>query len=58
MSVTLKYSYNFPGGLLAELQWHVNKNKMALGFLKTTCYSLGKVTSVLGEKVCYFLSLL
>ena len=34
MSVTVKYSYHFPGGLLIELQWHVNQNKMAVGFLK------------------------
>ena len=55
MSVTVKYSYHFPGGgLLADLQWHVNQNKMTVGFLKTTCYSLGKVTSLLGEKVCFF----
>ena len=42
MSVTVKYSYHFPGGLLVELQWHINQNKMAVGFLKTTCYALGK----------------
>ena len=27
---------------------------MAVGFLETTCYSFGKVTSLLGEKVCFF----
>ena len=37
-----------------ELQSHVNQNKMAVGFLKITCYSLGKVTSLLGEKVWFF----
>ena len=37
-----------------ELRWHVNQNKMAVGFIKTTCYSIGKVTSLLGEKVCFF----
>ena len=36
-----------------ELQWHVNQNKMAVDFLKTTCYPLGKVTSLLGEKLCF-----
>ena len=40
-------------GLLVELQWHVNQNKMAVGFRKTTSYSLEKVTSLLGEKVCF-----
>ena len=49
----MKYSYHFPGGLLVELKWSVNQNKIALGFLKTTCYSLGKVISLLGEKVCF-----
>ena len=43
----------FSGGLLVELQRHVNLTKMAVGFLKTTFYSLGKVTSVLYEKVCF-----
>ena len=37
MSVTVKYYYHFPGGgLLVELQWHVNQNKIAVGFLKIT----------------------
>ena len=53
MSVTAKYSYYFPEGLLVELQWHVNQNKMVVGFLKTSCDSLGKVTSLLGESVCF-----
>ena len=34
VSITVKYSYHFPGGLLVELQWHVNQNKIAVGFLK------------------------
>ena len=34
MSVTEKYSYHFCGDLLVEVQWHVNQNKMAAGFLK------------------------
>ena len=34
MSITVKYSYHFLGGLLVELQWHVNQNKSAVGFLK------------------------
>ena len=56
-SVTAKYSYHFTGGLLVELQWHVNQNKIAVGFLKIAFYSLGKVISLLGEKSA-FLSLL
>ena len=52
MSVTVKYSSNFLGSLHEEIQWHVNQNKMAVDFLKITCYSLGKVTSLLGGKVC------
>ena len=52
-SVAMKFFYHFTGGLLVELQWQVNQNKMAVGFLETTCYSLGKVTSLLGEKVCF-----
>ena len=52
--LTVKYTYNFPGkGFLVELQWHVDQNKMAVGFLKTTCYSLGKMTSLQGEKICF-----
>ena len=46
----MKYSYHFKGGLLVELQWHVYQNKIAAGFLKINFYSLGKVTSLLGEK--------
>ena len=38
------------GGLPVELQWHVCQNRIALGFLKMTFYSLGKVTSLLREK--------
>ena len=50
----MKYSYHFTGGrLLVELQWHVNQNKIAVGFLKITFYSLGKVTSLLGEKLVF-----
>ena len=58
MSGTVKFSHHFQGGLFVELQWYVNQNKMAVGFLKVTCYSLWKETSLLGEKVLYFLSLL
>ena len=36
--VTVKYSDPFPGGRLVEFQWHVNQYKMAVDFLKTTCY--------------------
>ena len=50
VSVTVKYSCHFPRGLLIELQWHFYQNKIAVGFLKITFYSLGKVTSLLGEK--------
>ena len=42
------------GGLLVELQWYVYQNKVALRFLEITFYSLGKVTSLLGGKVCFF----
>ena len=45
----MKYSYHFPGVLLEELQWHLNQNNMAVGFLEITFYSHGKVTSLLGE---------
>ena len=45
------------GGFLVELQWHVDQNKMAVGFLKTTCYSLGKI-QVYRVKKSVFLSLL
>ena len=57
MSVTVKYSDYFQGPFV-ELQWHINQNKIAAGFLKVTSYSHGKVTGLLGEKVCCFLSLL
>ena len=54
--VIVKYSYHFPeGGLLIELQWHVNQNKIVAGFLQITFYSLGKVTRLLHEKLCFFL---
>ena len=33
-SFIVKYSYHFTGGLLVELHWHVNQNKIAVGFLK------------------------
>ena len=34
VSVIVKHSYHFPeGGLLVEQQWHVNQNKIAVGFL-------------------------
>ena len=46
----MKYSYHFTGGFLVDLHWQVNQNKIAAGFLKITFYSLGKVTSLLGEK--------
>ena len=39
-------------GLHVELQWQVNQNKIAVGLLKITFYSLGKV------QVYCFLSLL
>ena len=39
MSLIVKYSYHFAGGFPVELQWHVNKNKIAVGFLKTTSHS-------------------
>ena len=58
MSVTVKHSYHFTGGLLVELQWYVYQNKVPVGFLEITFYSLGKVRSLLGEEVCFFLSLL
>ena len=41
-----------------KLQWYIYQIKVAVGFLEITLYSLGKVTSLLGEKVCSFLSLL
>ena len=34
--------------------WYVNQNKIAVGFLKITFYSLEKVISLLDEKVCVF----
>ena len=37
-------------GLLVELQWHVNQNKIAVGFLEITFILLVKVISLLGEK--------
>ena len=30
--------------------WYVNQTNIAVGFLKISFYSLGKVTSLLGEK--------
>ena len=34
MSVIVKHSYHFPeGGLVVEQQWHVNQNKIVVGFL-------------------------
>ena len=53
MSIIVKYSYHFQGALLVELQWYVNQNKIAVGLLKITFYSLGKVRSLLGGKVCF-----
>ena len=40
----------FSGSLLVELQWHVNQNKIAVGFPKITFYLLRKVTSLLVKK--------
>ena len=57
MSVTVKYSYHFTeGGVLVELQWHMNQNKIVVGFLLITLKSLGKVTSLLRDNLCFFLS--
>ena len=53
VSVTVTYSFHLPRGLLVELQWHVNENKIVVGFLKITFYALRKVTSSLAEKVCF-----
>ena len=53
VSVMVKYSYHFTGGLIVELQWHVYQNKIAVGFLVITIYSLGKVTSLLSEKFVF-----
>ena len=48
MSVMAKYFYHFTkGGVLVELQWHMNQNKIVVGFLLITLKSLGKVTSLL-----------
>ena len=47
MSVTENYSYHFlgrGGGLLVELQCHVNQNKIAVK----------QLVSLLGENVCFF----
>ena len=52
--VIVKYSYHFLGDLLVELQWYVNQNKIAVGFLEITFYLLGKVTSLLGERSAFF----
>ena len=46
------------GGLLVGLQWHINQNKIVVDFLWITFYSLEEVTSLLREKLCFFLSLL
>ena len=37
-----------------ELQWYVYQNKVTVGFLEIIFYSLRKVTSLLGGKVCFF----
>ena len=50
---TVKHSYHFQGGLLVELQFHVNQNKTPVGFLKLTFYSMRKVTSLLDEKSAF-----
>ena len=54
MSVIVKYSYHVTGGLLVKLQWYVYQNKAAEGFFEINFYSLGKVTSLLGEKILFF----
>ena len=54
MSVIGKYSYHVTGGLLMKLQCYVYQNKAAEGFFEINFCSLGKVTSLLGEKVCFF----
>ena len=50
MSVIVKYSYHVTRGLVVKLQWYVYQNKVTVGFLEINFYSLGKVTSLLGEK--------
>ena len=47
----MKYSYHFPGSFLVELQWQLNQNKTAVGFLKKTFYSLREVLCLVAEKV-------
>ena len=54
VSVIVKHSYHFLEGLPIEQQRHVNQNKITIGFLKITFYSLEKVTSLLGEKSVFF----
>ena len=58
MSVIVKHSYHVTGGLLVKLQWYAYQNKAAKGFFEINFYSLEKVTSLLGEKSLFFLSLL
>ena len=47
----------FSRGLLEELQWHIDQNKIAVGkgasngFLEIPIYLFGKVISLLDEKV-------
>ena len=36
------------------MQWSVNQNKIAVGFLESTFYSLEKVISLLDEKPAFF----
>ena len=36
------------------MQWQVNENKIAVGFLEITFYLLEKVISLLDEKACVF----
>ena len=39
--------------IFVELQWHVNQNKIVVGFLWITFYLLGKVTSLLCENFAF-----
>ena len=43
VNVKVKYSHHFMGVLPVEFQWYVYQNKVAVGFLEITFYSLGKV---------------
>ena len=54
MSGTVKYSYHVTGGLLLKLQWYVYQNRATEGFFEINFYSVGKVTSLLGEKSVFF----